>query len=337
MFFGGVRMTNTAPYFTGPFAPMCELFVKQRRIAGALYESRAKVLRRFDNFCKDYDVRDYELTEELILAYSVRRPNEADNTRRERLSTVRSFAEFLAGQGYASYVSIEIPKRTSQHVPYIFTKEELKRLFERVDAIEPVNTTNAHLMLPTLFRTLYCCGLRISEATSLLKGDFDAENGVFRVRHGKNDRERLVPVSASLLEELRRFLASAHTQTADDAPLFYTKEQTKYAGATIASRFKSLLWDIGVPYRGKLEGPRLHDLRHTFICHNIQRWSEQGIPIHTKLSALSKYVGHETVSSTQWYIRLTAEVYPHIREICERELAGLYAAILTFEEENRGE
>jgi len=320
------------PFFNGPFAPMCDLFVKQRRIAGALYESRSKVLRHFDDFCKDFDVKDYTITEELILAYSVKRPNEADNTRAERLSTVRSFAQFLAGQGYSSYVFVEIPKRNSQHVPYIFTQEELKRFFERVDEITPHKTTNAHLVFPILFRTLYCCGLRISEATSLQKRDFDTENGILRVRHGKNNRERIVPVSQSLRDELNGFVALMHTETTDETPLFYTREQTKYAASTLSNRFRHLLWDVGIPYRGKLAGPRLHDLRHTFICRNIQQWAEQDIPIHTKLSALSKYVGHETVSSTQWYLRLTAEAYPHIRDICERELSGLYAAILAFEE-----
>jgi len=323
------------PYFDGPFAPMCELFVKQRQIAGALYESRTVVLRRFDNFCKDYDVKDYAITEKIILAFSVRLPNEADNTRRERLSTVQSFAQFLVGQGYESYILPEIPKRISQHIPYIFTKDELKRFFRRVDSIEPIQITNAHLIFPLLFRTLYCCGLRVSEALSLFKRDVDIESGVLHVRHGKNNRERIVPMSESLLAEYRQFTSKMHSKTADDIPFFYAKNQTKYAESTITTRFRHLLWDIDIPYRGKLAGPRLHDLRHTFICHNIQRWAEQGIPIHTKLPALSKYVGHATVSSTQWYLRLTAEMFPHIREICERELAGLYAAILTFEEDNR--
>jgi integrase len=71
-------------------------------------------------------------------------------------------------------------------------------------------------------------------------------------------------------------------------------------------------------------------MRHTFICHNIQRWAEAGIPIHSKLIILSKYVGHASTNSTQWYLRLTAEVYPHIREICERELSGFYANIPGF-------
>ena len=328
-------MENT--YFTGPFASMCELFVNQRRVAGASYESRAKVLRHFDNFCKDFNIEDYKITEELMIAYAVKRPNEADNTKLERLSTVRSFAQFLANQGYQSYILPELPKRCSKHIPYIFTKDEISRIFEYVDNIKPSKVSTAHLMFPFLFRILYGCGLRISEVMSLLKSDVDAETGVLHVRRGKNDCERLVPMSDSLSEKCRHFLAQNHTETPDGIPLFYTKTYEVYANGTISSRFKTLLWDIGIPYRGRGEGPRLHDIRHTFLCHNIQRWAEAGIPINSKLPVLSKYVGHASVSATQWYLRLTAEVYPHIREICERELSGIYYEMPGFTEDERDE
>ncbi len=85
---------------------------------------------------------------------------------------------------------------------------------------------------------------------------------------------------------------------------------------------------MGIPYLGVNAGPRVHDIRHTFMCHNIRKWAEEGIPIYSKLPVLSKYVGHTSVSATQWYLRLTAENYPHIREVCERKLGGMYAGVL---------
>ena len=39
--------------FTGPFAPMCEQFVAERREAGRDYSQQEKILRMFDNFSKD--------------------------------------------------------------------------------------------------------------------------------------------------------------------------------------------------------------------------------------------------------------------------------------------
>ena len=229
-------------YFSGPFAPMCELFVNQRRAVGVIYESRAKIIRHFDNFCKEYDVENYEITETIMADYSVKRPNEHDNTRLERLSTIKTFAQFLSNQGYPSYIMPELPKRSSAHVP----------------------------------------------------------------------------MSKSLLEVCQNFMDIAHSHTSNEMPLFYTKTNGSYSKGTINSRFKTILWDVGIPYRDRGEGPRLYDLRHTFLFHNIKNWAEAGIPIHSKLAILSKYVGHTSVNATQWYLRLTAEVFTHIREVCER-------------------
>ena len=80
--------------------------------------------------------------------------------------------------------------------------------------------------MPLLFRMLYGCGLRISEALALLKSDVDLKDGLLHIRHGKNDRERIVPMSASLTEECRKYAQAVHKNTADSIPFFYTKERS---------------------------------------------------------------------------------------------------------------
>jgi len=316
------------PYFTGPFAPMCEMFAAQKRAAGILYDSQAKRLRQFDNFCKEREIVEYSITEELMAAYSLRRLNESDNARRDRIYIVRAFADFLTRQGYPSYVIPELPKRGEPHKPYVFTKDEMRRIFNRLDELNPSSFTTMPIMFPVLFRTLYGCGLRISEALSLTKGDVDIEAGTLNIRQGKNGHERINPMSASLVEEYRRFLLAEHSETGDDMPLLYNKNRESFARVTVDKQFRNILWDVGIPYLGPNAGPRVHDIRHTFMCHNIQAWAEAGIPIYSKLPILSKYVGHTSISATQWYLRLTAQAYPHIRKICENELGGMYAGIL---------
>lgn len=323
----------SSSYFSGPFAPMCEMFVAQKRATGKIYEIQAKELRQFDNFCKDYNVIDFTVTEEIALAWYARRLNEKDSSRRDRLQVTQKFSEFLCKQGYPSYLFPVLPKRSEYHPPYIFNKTEIQKLFERLDALEPTNFSTGHLVYPLLFRTLYGCGLRISEALTLRKEDVDIENGVLHIWHGKNDKERLVPISSSLREQFRDYWDKAHSETSDDIPFFYTKARSEYARSGISQNFKNFLWDVGITYRGKDLGPRVHDLRHTFVCHNIQAWAENGIPISSKLPILSKYLGHKSTMATQWYLRLTAETYPHIREICERELSGFYHGIPNFKPE----
>ena len=317
---------NKKNYFTGPFAPMCEAFVAQKRASGLDYTQQAMLLRMFDNFCKGYEVQNYTITKEIAVAWCKNRPNEKDITRHGRVGEMQRFAQYLCQQGYPSYLLPALPKRGETHTPYIFSKEELHHIFERLDNLIPTNASpNRHHTMPLLFRMLYGCGLRISEALSLLKSDVDLDNGILHIRHGKNGNERLVPMSATLTKECCKYVKIVHKHTKDLTPFFYTKEGTAYSKSAIEKFFRSVLWDVGIPYRGTQFGPRVHDFRHTFCCHNIQKWAESGLPIYSNLLILSRYVGHTSISATQWYLHLTAQAFPHIRDICEKNLGGMYA------------
>lgn len=313
------------PYFTGPFAPMCELFVAQKRAIGKKYETGARRLKQFDSFAKDYEINDYQMTPELVNAYCKQRTTENANSRRERIYIMWTFAEFLAAQGYpSSCLPSDKPKPVAAHTPYIFTKEEMSAIFRQLDSMPITNFTTRHIMFPMLFRILYGCGLRISEVLMLKKEDVDIENGIIYVQHGKGDKERIVVMSDSLCHKCSEFIAEAHAETDNNVPFFYTKQFSKLSTSSVNSGFREVLWNMGIPYYGKDVGPRVHDLRHTFICHNIQKWAEAGVPIYSKLPVLAKYVGHASTNATQWYIRLTAESYPHIRHVCENELGKIY-------------
>jgi len=315
------------PYFSGPFAPLCEAFVSQKRATGVVYDTQAKILRQFNNICKTHDIQDMVITKEIALEWYKQRPNEKLSSRRDRVQVLQQFSEFLCRQGYPSFLFPELPKGGENHEPYIFSKAELSRLFNRLDELEPNNYTTGYMVFPTLFRTVYSCGLRISEALALQKADVNIIDGFLHIRHGKNGKERILPVSKSMQQRLVAYMELAHRETLPDTPFFYAKAFRPYSRAAVHNQFKGFLWDVGITYRGKDFGPRIHDLRHTMVCHNIQSWVEAGVPISSRLPILSKYLGHKSIVSTQWYLRLTADLYPHIRDVCERELAGFYASL----------
>ena len=93
------------PFFTGPFAPICESYVAQKRASGLDYSQQAKLLRLFDNFCKNYEIQSYTITKEIALTWCKKRPNEADATRYSRVSEMQRFAQYLCKQGYSSWSS----------------------------------------------------------------------------------------------------------------------------------------------------------------------------------------------------------------------------------------
>jgi len=64
------------------------------------------------------------------------------------------------------------------------------------------------------------------------------------------------------------------------------------------------------PAKGKA-GPRIHDLRHTFVVHRMLEWYRQGVNPQKKLP----YLGHRDINSTLVYITVTQDL---LHEASER-------------------
>jgi integrase len=310
-----MRKRNDNPCFDGPFAPMCTAFVRQKRAMGIQYDGQIWVLRRFDNFAKTFAIEDYKITKELASAWIEKSPNESASYHSNRLYMMWQFADFLVQQGYDSYLSRFKQRKSSMHTPYIFTLEEMGRIFRRLDQMKgsPCSPLK-HLAFPVLYRMLYGCGLRISEALALTLKDVDVENQILHVASGKNDKERLVPMSKSLSRWCSDYIEKAHGGHNESHSFFFGRDGSSYCVSNIEKHFRALLWDVDIPYCGKNLGPRLHDIRHTFVCHRLNSWVKEGADLMATLPVLSKYLGHENVAGTQWYLKLTGEAYPDIVE-----------------------
>jgi hypothetical protein len=76
------------------------------------------------------------------------------------------------------------------------------------------------------------------------------------------------------------------------------------------------------PVRGTSLGPRVHDFDQPSFA-TIFKVAEEGVAIYSRLPVLSKYLGHTSVSATQWYLRLSAEVISD-RQIAKRNWRNVY-------------
>jgi integrase len=310
-----MRRRNDNPVFDGPFAPMCEAFVRQRRALGVQYNGQIWTLRRFDNFAKNFNIQNFTISRELARAWVEKNPNESDSYHASRLYAIWHFADFLVQQGHDSYLRRFKIRRNSTHAPYIFTKDEIGRIFAALDEMEysPCSPSK-HKAFPVLYRILYGCGLRISEALHLTVRDVDIRNNMIHIASGKNDKERLVPMSESLAQWCSDYLEEAHTEHGESHMFFYSRDGKPYCVSNIEKHFRTMLWDADIPYCGRNLGPRLHDIRHTFVCHRLNEWANSDFDLMAGLPILSKYLGHENVAGTQWYLKMTAEAYPEITE-----------------------
>lgn len=313
---GGDDMTSEkkSPEMTGVFSKCAVDFIDFKRSLGFKYEHEPKCLARFCKFATEKGIQSIQITKELAYEWIAPRPYESKKSRGHRITCVRQFAIYLNNLGYTAYILPEqkLSYTSAGFTPYIFSHTEIDNLLKAVDlTVERRVSRDMHFSLPVIFRLLYSCGLRVSEVCNLKLKDVDLENGILKLRETKNGTERYVPLSKSVHQSCIEYSKKV-TWKNDEEFFFRAPNRTKLSTMTIYGRFRTYLLAAKISHGGKGKGPRLHDLRHTFAVHTLQKWIENGENLYTKLPVLSVYMGHSNVQATSRYLRLTAEVYPDL-------------------------
>lgn len=312
--------------FTGPLAAVFHGLIGEKQGAGYRYDATAHDLVPLDRFCVEVGHRGASLPRELVLRWAVKRAHETETTRQRRVSLIRIVGDYMQRCGYPAYVHPRGVAGSSppRYVPYIFSRVELARLFTCIDACEPDRASPVrHRAIPLLFRLLYGSGLRISEALALQVEDIDLSLSAVHIRQAKFGKERVVPLHPSLAARFGEYLQTPFLLTARDQRVFPSPHGGAYCASTVYQYFRRFLWAAGISHGGRSRGPRLHDLRHTFAVHCLQRWVTEGVDLSTALPYLSVYLGHTGLKGTQDYLRLTADLYPDIVAAVEHRFGSL--------------
>lgn len=300
-----MKTEHKVPKMSGIFKEQAENFISFKRNLGFKYQSEEKVMSRFCRFSEGYDLPDVRITRELAEDWAAPRTGEACKSRAHRLTCVRQFGEYLNNLGYKVYF---LPGQrgiwTTSFVPYIFTHKQIQELFAAVDNTKFTDDRRTiQDSLPIIFRMLYGCGLRVSEALKLQVKDVDLANGILTIKETKMDRDRLIPMSGSLTEVCTKY-ADKTWWDKDTDYFFMAPDHTMISPNTVYGKFRIYLRAMGIPHGGKGQGPRLHDLRHTFAVHALQGWVTGGNDLTTMLPLLSVYMGHKSVRATSRYLSL---------------------------------
>jgi integrase len=308
--------------YYGVLADLCVSFVAEKRAVGLSFNIESRKMREFSRFSEKFNIPEMTLPEEVVKQWIEKRPNEASNNRYKRFSLIKNFAEYMQRLGYAAYIpSIDdISKHRREFVPYIFTHEEIRRFFLAVDNMKLSTATTSprrHLIMPVLFRMLYCCGLRVSEASSLRSSDVDLKEGILIIHDSKFGRTRYVPMSAEITVICNDYAQTRLVAKQGTDWFFPAPDGGRYSEGTIYCIFRELLRKSDISHGGRGKGPRLHDFRHTFCVHCLQKWVKEGAELTTALPRLTAYLGHINFQTTEQYLRLTAEVYPEITNLMQ--------------------
>jgi site-specific recombinase XerD len=222
-----MKLEENANYYESVFAEHMAAFIQYKHAQGLKYTAVPRSLRAFSRFLEAKGADGTGIGKEMVEEWCSLRLNESRRTQGRRIIETTQFLKYLSENG----IPIHLPHKArkcqteSSFVPYIFSQEELFRFFTECGKIHARTPSVMPDMLPVLFRLLLSCGLRISEALRLMCSDVDLKNGLLIIRKSKFNKDRIVPLSNSMLTVLRGYKAECHKfPTSDKTPFFVHRD-----------------------------------------------------------------------------------------------------------------
>jgi len=296
--------------FSSKFACRLVKFLEQKQALGYSYTGSISDLRIFDRMCAERFPDESELTADICNAWATRRGNESNRTINRRLPFIREFARYLIRIGETAYV---LPngtiKKGQRYIPHIYSKNEISLIWSAFDNITPTKTNPmAHIIMPTLIRLLYCCGLRPSEALNLKVCDADLDRGTLFIAESKGHKDRIVALADDVLEMCRDFNEKMNLHIPNRTFFFARNSRDSCDHQWLSDLFRRTIDKLSIK-SSTGEFLRLYDFRHTFATHRLYQWMRDGKDLYAMLPYLSAYMGHAGITETFYYIHLAPGMF----------------------------
>jgi len=321
--------------FWGIYAPYIRQFIDIKRGLGFKYAMEEDTYLRFDQFTIERGETEVGISKELADKWCERWNNESDSYRCHRCICLSQLSSYLCKLGVRSYIP-RIPRRRLTFTPYIFSKKEMTAIYNAADALVTPGKVMRSIIfiIPALIRLLYGTGIRVGEALSLQNKDVNLLENYIVVQDSKNGKQRIIPISESLSAVCKDYInyrKKLPVLQSDNSPFFISLNGSVCKYITVYNNFRFVLKTAGIPFRGNGHGPRIHDIRHTFSCHALANLAESGVDLYTSLPVLSTYLGHQSLSATNGYVRLTAAMYPGLLKDVDMICLNVFPNVKTYE------
>ncbi len=205
------------------------------------------------------------------------------------MSAVRSFHRFIALRN-DSCLDPTLHFRqssSSNHLPVYMSREEVQRIFDSF------GHEDGDVLGRTVLETLYACGLRVSELCSLDLGDVRLAEQLVRVRHGKGDKERYVPIAKTVADQIQYYIHHVRGKfvVPKESALFVSSRGTRITRQSVHGLIKKKVGELGMD-----PDISAHSFRHSFATHLLDGGAD--------LRAVQELLGHSDIRTTQIYTHI---------------------------------
>ena len=252
--------------------PMIDYLSVQRAL-GRDYKTQERTLRGLDFFLVRRYPRARRLTPAVFAAWAAGLHSLCPTTARMRMLCVRKFCCHLARSRAGIFMPDlrTFPKELPPQAPYLISEPEVAHVLAATAKLRSTRSNPLHPQTIRLaFLLTFCCGLRKGEVLKLRLADIDTEQMVLRINETKFCKSRLVPLSPSVADELRRYFAKRRRKNLPmepDAPLVWNGRPRRNGQASALTSMPFwAAWQrvcrLAHVFDHRGRPPRLHDLRH---------------------------------------------------------------------------
>lgn len=269
-------------------------FIYAKGFKGKMYEANVKT---FLIWLENKGIIDIKAvtTPEMMEYYNhlMERPNQkhngtlADSTIKLHLLSITLFVEQLLENNMISKAFL-IPKHGNQYQEprHYLTIDEVKNLYQ--------NTENP--LERVILSIAYGCGLRRAEMEQLNTNDILLSTGMLIVRNGKNEKRREVPMSDTVLKDVKQYITEYRYQKLihkhPEQAFFISKKGNRMSGDTINKNLKKIINQTGNQNIIDKE-ISLHSLRHSIANHLTEN--------NASIDFIRSFLGHSYINTAYLY------------------------------------
>ena len=276
-----------------------EYIQQEKRYSPNTITSYRKDLEDFLSFLMDREgLEELQKAEKKMVRNFIVFLSEKGLTKRSinrKISTLKSFYAFLQRISLIGVSPVEgistLKFYPEKQIP--FSKEEMQELTVILENGE------VELLDRLIIEVLYQTGMRRAELCDLLLENVHFYRNEITVI-GKGNKQRIVPVSPTLMKELKVYNDEYRKPNSDADLYFFVTPK----GKKITEKFVYLLVTHYLSAVSSKRKRSPHILRHSFATHILNNGAE--------ISKVKKMMGHASLSSTQVYTNADIEQLKNI-------------------------
>lgn len=209
-----------------------------------------------------------------------------------KISSLKSFFKFQLRTGIlekSPMAGINSPK-SGKRLPVYVEEKDMQLLSSLVEFPDDWQGKTDRLLIGMFYNT----GVRLTELVTLKNSQFDADAATLRVI-GKGNKERMIPLSASLVAEIRRYQYEKQISGRESAETLLVNDQ----GKALYVKYAYLSVRKWLSRVTTLDKKSPHVLRHSFATHLMNHGAD--------LNSVKELLGHSSLAATQLYTHNSIE------------------------------